>query len=148
MFSCSFWVAVIANICAQGLKPIIERMQTGKWDISLLFVNGKFPSSHTATVSALTIRIAIDCGLSSNYFAICFILSSIVVADATGVRQEVGKHAKYINDHILNRKPNDPVVHFPMKELIGHNMVEVLGGFALGAIIVLISLVLCSPYCH
>jgi uncharacterized protein len=148
MFNCSFWVAVIANVCAQGLKPIIERIQNGKWDISLLFVNGKFPSSHTATVTALTMRIAIDCGLSSLFFAISFILSSIVVADATGVRQEVGKHAKFINDHILNRKPNEPFIHFPFKELIGHNMVEVFGGFILGVIIVLISLVLCKPCCH
>ena len=148
MVSCSLWVAIISHILAPCLKPVFNRIKTKEWDWTLLFTNGKFPSSHAATVGALTMRIAFDCGFNSTYFAISFILSAIVVADATGVRKEVGKHAKYINQQLQQRKPNDPFPYFEMKELVGHSMVEVLGGLALGIIVVLVSLVFCSPYCH
>ena len=99
-FSYSLWVAIIANVVAQSFKPVYEKWKNGEWDWSLLFTTGKFPSSHTATVTALALRIGVDWGFNSVGFAISFLFGSIVIADASGVRQEVGKHAKYINNQM------------------------------------------------
>ncbi|MCK5849127.1 MAG: divergent PAP2 family protein [Caldisericia bacterium] len=146
IFSYSLWVAIVAHVVAQSLKPVFEKWKNGDWDWSLLFSSGKLPSSHTATVTALALRIGIDWGFNSVGFAISFIFGSIVIADATGVRQEVGKHAKYINEHIKNGKIMEVIAISEMKELVGHTLGEVLGGLIVGITIVAISLLFSNPY--
>ena len=146
IFSYSLWVAIIANVVAQSLKPFFEKWKNGDWDWSLLFTTGKFPSSHTATVTALALRIGVDWGFSSVGFAISFIFGSIVIADATGVRHEVGKHAKYINNQIKKGKSMESIAMIEMKELVGHSLGEVLGGLFVGITVVVISLLFSNPY--
>ena len=58
---------------------------------------GGMPSSHSATVCALTASAGIRYGVESFNFAICCGLASVVMYDAMGVRQETGKQAKLLN---------------------------------------------------
>lgn len=128
-------IALIADLLAQLLKPIYYYVKTRRWDISLIISNGGFPSSHTATVTALTTRIGIQEGLSSTYFAISFIFSLIVLFDAAGVRQEVGKHSRTLNDLLSLLKMKEKVKFNELEEFIGHNVVEVSGGVLLGLLV-------------
>jgi acid phosphatase family membrane protein YuiD len=56
--------------------------------------------------------------------------------DAIGVRYEAGKHAKILNQ-ILNEqsKENDVTPTKPLKELLGHKPLEVLGGLVYGTVV-------------
>ncbi|MCE5223964.1 divergent PAP2 family protein [bacterium] len=128
-------IALIADIFAQCVKTVFYYFKTKKWDVSLLFSNGGFPSSHAATVTALSTRIGIQEGIDSTYFAICFIFSLIVLFDAAGVRQEVGKHSKTLNDLIGLLKMKEKVKFVELEEWIGHNTVEVFGGVMIGFLI-------------
>ena len=128
-------IALVADLIAQFVKPIFYYMKTKQWDFGLVVSNGGFPSSHAATVTALTTRIGFQEGIQSTFFAISFIFSLIVLFDAAGVRQEVGKHSKTLNDLIGLLKMKEKVKFDELEEWIGHNTVEVFGGVLLGGII-------------
>jgi uncharacterized protein len=133
-------VAVIADLVAQGIKPLIHYGEYHEWKWQLLFSSGGFPSSHSAAVTALTAMVAFTQGFASPLFAICMIFSAVVVFDASGVRQEVGKHARTLNAIFEEFKLGDRFDYKQFTELVGHTVFEVLGGIALGLLIALLSL--------
>jgi acid phosphatase family membrane protein YuiD len=135
-----FIVAVIADLVAQGIKPLIHYGEYHEWKWHLLLSNGGFPSSHSAAVTALTAMVAFTEGFASPLFAICMIFSGVVVFDASGVRQEVGKHARTLNAMFEEFKWGDSFDYKQFTELVGHTMFEVVGGIALGLLIALLSL--------
>lgn len=94
------------------------------------------PSSHTAVVVALSNMVGAQQGYSSDMFALTFILSAIVMYDATGVRQQTGKQTTVINQIIKKVFINgDSITDNDLKELVGHTPIEVLGGFILGLVV-------------
>ncbi len=103
-----------------------------KWNFELLFSNGGFPSSHTAIVVALMTRIGRDMGFGSPLFAISAVFGIIVIFDATGVRQEVGRHSKTLNDIVEMFRLREWFKFELLEELVGHTVVEVIGGLILG----------------
>lgn len=133
-------VAVIADLIAQGLKPLIHYGEYHEWKWPLLLSNGGFPSSHSAVVTALTTMVGFTEGFASPLFAICLIFSGVVVFDASGVRQEVGRHARTLNAFFEEFKLGDNFDYKHFTELVGHSAFEVLGGMALGLLIALVSL--------
>jgi acid phosphatase family membrane protein YuiD len=133
-------VAIIADLVAQGIKPLIHYGEYHEWQWQLLFSNGGFPSSHSTAVTALTAMVALTQGFASPLFAICMIFSAVVVFDASGVRQEVGKHARTLNAMFEEFKLGDRFDYKQFTELVGHTLFEVLGGIALGLLIALLSL--------
>ena len=66
--------------------------------LNVVFGSGGMPSSHSATVCALSAAVAFDCGLASPIFGVSCILAFIVMYDAMGVRRETGDQGKAIND--------------------------------------------------
>ena len=49
--------ALFANVLAQVLKPVVLYLRTQKVDIHQCIACGGFPSSHSSTVTALTMAI-------------------------------------------------------------------------------------------
>lgn len=133
-------VAIIADLIAQGIKPLIHFGEFHEWRWGLLFSNGGFPSSHSAAVTALTAMVAFTEGLASPLFAICMVFSAVVVFDASGVRQEVGRHAKTLNAFFEEFKLSNGFDYRHLTELVGHSLFEVIGGMALGLLVALLSL--------
>jgi len=133
-------VAIIANFIAQTIKVPINYIKCKKWDLGLIFSTGGFPSSHTSTVTALTLRIGTDIGFGSPIFALSFIVAMITMIDASGLRQEVGRHSKTLNDLLQTLKMGEIIGFNELEELIGHTKLEVLGGIILGVLIGLVSL--------
>ena len=111
-------------------------------DLGRLLGNGGMPSSHSATVTALTVSAAYCRGVSSFEFAISFILAMIVMTDAIGVRQETGKQSKLLNKMMETDfwKMEDPDL-FPvkLKELVGHTPLQVMAGVLVGILVALVA---------
>jgi uncharacterized protein len=125
-------VALSSGMIAQILKVPIHYIRKKEWDFTLFFSNGGFPSSHTATVLALMTRIGRDFGFGSPFFAISAVFGTIVIFDATGVRQEVGRHSKTLNDILEMLKLKEMLNFEILEELVGHTVLEVIAGFLLG----------------
>ena len=127
--------ATISCISAQLIKPFIEKLSGHGFDRHMMVSNGGMPSSHTATVVALTTAIAMTEGLGSIAFAICFVFSFIVMHDAMNIRWEAGKQAEVINEwsKILSQIHKDGAfTPTNLKTLLGHSFAQVFGGIIHG----------------
>ena len=127
--------ALVAWAIAQAIKAILYTIVNREFKFERLVGSGGMPSSHAATVCALTTAVAMQFGLGSFEFAISFVLSSVVLHDARGVRQEAGKQAVTITaivDHLLKEGKSLELPNWELKELIGHTPLQVLIGSIMG----------------
>lgn len=141
-------VSLCAWLVAQIIKIIINFIINKTLSIERLFGDGGMPSGHSATVTAAAIMIGLYEGLTSPIFGLALVIAIIVMHDATGVRQEAGKHAKSIIeivdilqtylDFCQERDLTERTKKF--KTLIGHTHLQVFFGALTGICVVLIYL--------
>ncbi len=132
--------SVTGWVVAQVLKTLIDCTLNHGFSPERLVGSGGMPSSHSSTVCALVVSSGICCGVSSSEFAVSFVLASVVMYDAIGVRQETGKQAKLLN-LILEQdffKLNNQEFQKKLKEFVGHTPLQVLVGAILGVGIALL----------
>ncbi len=135
-------VAIIAWFAAQVAKTLINYLLVGKLELERLYGAGGMPSAHSAFVCSAFMATSKSEGVTSPMFAIAFILASVVMYDAMGVRHETGKQAKVLNkilDDWLDDEENDIVNNVKkLKEKVGHTPLEVLSGALLGILIAIL----------
>jgi len=130
--------AVTAWFIAQILKVAVSVFLSRKFNIQLIFSSGGFPSSHSATVSALALGIGKYYGWDSPIFAVAAVFGMIVLYDAAGVRRAAGKQAEVLNRLVERLYHRPDIDREQLKELIGHTPLEVFGGVMVGIIVGLI----------
>ncbi len=130
-------IVFLSMMIAQIIKIFIPILKGEKPKFSNLFETGGMPSSHSSSVISLCTSIAIVYGTTSIYFAMTIVIATIVMYDATGIRREAGKHARILNEIILNSdlKLLETREFKEFKEFLGHTPLEVLCGLILGIII-------------
>ncbi|WP_445493046.1 divergent PAP2 family protein [Niallia sp. 03133] len=136
-------VALTSIAAAQGMKIPLYFMKTGKWKPGLFFQTGGMPSSHSAGVSSLTTFIAFKKGIPTIDFALSLVYGLIVMYDAQGIRRQTGELTLKVNDlgELVDKISNEEKVPFEekqpkkLKEMLGHQPLEVVGGAILGIMI-------------
>lgn len=141
---------------SQFLKPIFNYIFTKHLEISKIFSSGGMPSAHSASVSALAFSIGRHNGFNSSSFAISTLFATIVMYDASGVRKNAGDQAKILNklinflnvkkfknleeekNFIESKNEKKSKKMKPLKENLGHNLIEVFAGIIVGITIVLL----------
>ena len=132
---------LVIPICAwaisQLLKVIVVLIQKKQLDLRYLVISGGMPSAHSAFVSALATAVALIEGLGSAAFGISAILALVVMYDAAGVRQSVGKQSVVLNRIIRELRFRRPVIELErdLREFIGHTSFQVMVGGLLGIFI-------------
>lgn len=131
--------AVAAWTVAQFLKTLIDMALNKNFNPERLVGSGGMPSSHSSTVCALTTAASYRYGVGSFEFAVCFVLSMIVMYDAMGVRRETGKQAKLLNSILLENplKLKGELIQETLKEYVGHTPLQVAAGALLGILLTL-----------
>ena len=126
--------AVLAWFIAQVLKVVLVFWKEKRIDFSRMVGSGGMPSSHSATVCALTTASGLKYGVGSFEFAISFVVAMVVMYDAMGVRRETGKQAQLLNsvffENILNL--DGVLLQEKLKEYVGHTPLQVAAGAVLG----------------
>lgn len=120
---------------AQIIKTILYAVTNRDFRGERLFGAGGMPSSHSATVCALTTSSLIVHGIGSFQFAICAVVAFITMYDAMGVRRETGNQAKAINEmmEFIQRMSDKTLSNNErLKEFIGHTPLQVFVGAVLG----------------
>lgn len=136
--------ALLSNILAQVLKTVVYYYRTGKWAFHWVIASGGFPSSHSSTVTALSLSIGIQEGFDSAIFAVTTIFSFIVMYDACHVRYYSGKNIELTQQLVKDLREmtglhfDDPIYQEKLKNVLGHKFVEVIGGFVVGLAVPLI----------
>lgn len=133
-----FLSAVTAWFFAQFIKALIavvrSRATVAKRDLlmTLIWTTGGMPSSHSATVSALTTAVGFQEGIDSPLFMVSLFFSFMAIRDALGVRQAAGNQARALNQIIDDLNQRWKTGHRPVKEIHGHKGSEVIVGCLLG----------------
>lgn len=136
--------ALLANILAQVLKPIVLYLRTKKFDMQQCIACGGFPSSHSSTVVALSIAIGMSEGFDSALFAVTCVFGFIVIYDAANVRYYAGRNIQLTKQLISDLetlkglKFSDPIYQEKIKSVLGHKYVEIIGGMLLGMLVSLL----------
>ncbi len=142
------WASLAGITLAQAIKIPLHFFTSRTWKWGLLFSTGGMPSSHSAAVTSLATAVGITEGFGSTYFAIAVIFAVIVMFDAAGVRRHAGQHAALLNIllddfHLIKeelklfRTGAEQQKREKLKELLGHQPIEVLIGGSLGVVIAL-----------
>ena len=140
------WAALISIVFAQVVKIPIHFIATKEFEPGLAFSTGGMPSSHSAAVAAVTTGIGIELGVSSGLFAVSSIFSIIIMFDATGIRRQAGEQAIILNMLVKDfnyfieeakvwSKKEEYQKKEELKELLGHQPIEVFFGGVTGIIL-------------
>ena len=128
--------AVCSWLIAQILKGFTGVFKLKKFTfIEFFFGTGGMPSSHTAAVCGVATAAAVGYGFGSFQFAISGVLAMIVMRDAMGMRREVGKHAKALNqifEELAKAKDDPEMTQKALGELVGHTPLQVFAGVFVG----------------
>ena len=89
--------------------------------------NGGFPSNHSAVVTSMATLIALREGINDPAFGVAVTLAFVIMIDANSLRQHVGRQAAAIN-----RLGGAGAGVKPLRERMGHTLVEIGGGIVTG----------------
>ena len=124
------WLAI------QISKVIVDCIENKKFSLRRLLGSGGMPSSHSAVMVSITVMLGKNIGFQSPIFALACFMTLVVMQDAVGVRRQVGKHAKYLNEILMD----DKISHEEkFQEMVGHTPLQVLIGLIIGLIAGLIA---------
>ena len=130
-----FLSAAIGWLVAQTAKVLIAFLKK-EFRPERLVGGGGMPSSHSSTVTALCVSTAYYYGGGGYEFVMALFFSFIVIYDALGVRLETGREAEILN-RLRERdieEGREPLHERPLREKIGHNLIEIIAGIIVGAI--------------
>jgi acid phosphatase family membrane protein YuiD len=129
-----FWVALIVGLLVQLFKGLRSYARHGRWNFRRFVETGGMPSSHSASVSALTTAVGLRDGFGSTLFGVTLYFSLIVMYDAAGLRQAAGRQAVILNRLMNEHFAEAEVDRHRLMELLGHTPLEVLTGALLGVV--------------
>jgi acid phosphatase family membrane protein YuiD len=132
-------IPIAAGLIAQILKFFIKSNRQ-KADLKGLMAYSGMPSGHSALVVSLVTIIGLREGVNTPLFAVAFIMATIVIRDALGIRRYLGEHGRILNILVRDLK-NDDVLEqkYPhLLEKIGHTPVQVAVGGLIGFIVSLV----------
>ncbi len=131
--------ALLSWFAAQALKVVFVLLFEKRLDFRRFVGAGGMPSSHSAFVTSITTMVGVENGFDSALFAVCFVMSCVVMYDAAGVRRAAGMQAKILNQMVQHWNESPEIQGQRLKELLGHTPFEVIAGAALGILIAVVS---------
>lgn len=134
MISVYLLAAGIAFVTAQLIKYLLNLRSAGTgW--RQLYMSGRMPSAHTATVFALATVVALEDGIDSGLFAIAAVLAVLTAYDSMMSRRSSGEQGIALRK--LLKKSSHAKDTMPYVAL-GHTPLEVAAGGVLGVSIAII----------
>jgi uncharacterized protein len=126
--------ALLCGFLVQFSKVLTFLVREKKINVRRLVETGGMPSSHAASVMALSTCVGLREGFGSVLFSVVLFFSLIVMYDAAGLRRAAGRQATLINrilyEHLQLQGP--PAER--LRELLGHTPIEVLVGALIGVL--------------
>lgn len=123
---------VAAWVVAQGSKYVILVLKHRSFNhVRQLYLSGRMPSAHSATVTAVATVIGLIDGVDTAVFGLALLVASVVMYDAMMVRRSSGEQGEAIQ--ALIREQGSKVA-LP-RAAKGHTPREVLVGAVLGIVI-------------
>jgi acid phosphatase family membrane protein YuiD len=127
----AFEIAVLTSIAVQLWKGFAFWLRYRRLNFRRFVQTGGMPSSHSASVAALTTAVALEEGPLSTVFGVTLFFSLIVMYDAAGLRRAAGHQARLLNKIVAGHE-DVALRKQELFESLGHTPFEVLVGATLG----------------
>lgn len=125
-----------ANQIAQFIKFFRDWRRRGRANVAMLYATGGMPSSHSSTVTALSVSVGMIDGWRSTAFAVAVCFAFITMFDAAGLRRAASLQAQALNEIVRELlAPDHRLSRHKLKEFLGHTPREVLVGALLGIVV-------------
>jgi acid phosphatase family membrane protein YuiD len=128
-FSRSLLVAVTVQLASQLFKVVFYSLRERRLRLDYFISTGGMPSAHTAFVSALTVSLGLHHGFASEFFAVAFVFSVIIVYDLVRVRGAVHAHSRILAILLEKVQLRQKIV---LPHLVSHSLPEILAGLVVG----------------
>lgn len=127
---------ILAGLTAQLIKFFINSNHL-KVSLTALTAYSGMPSGHSAMMFSLSTIVGLTEGFDSALFAVCLILTTLIIRDAVGLRQYLGQHGKTLNKLVKDLDEDKMLDNtYPhLLEKIGHTPMQVIAGSVLGILI-------------
>ena len=127
----SFWYiplsVLIAGVISNLIKEIIHVYTHKRFSwYTLVFETGGMPSTHSSTVTALTVAVLLQEGMTPLFW-VSLLFALVVIRDAFGVRKSVADQARILNLLTSHMKLEEKVT-----VVLGHTPYQVMAGIVLG----------------
>lgn len=129
-----FWIALTVGLVVQGWKGFSAYFHTRRWNLRRFVETGGMPSSHSASVAALSTAVGLWHGFDTALFSVTLYFSLIVMYDAAGLRRAAGRQAAVLNDLIERHFQEPERGAQKLMELLGHTPFEVFIGATIGVV--------------
>ncbi len=106
--------------------------RTRRWNLRRFVETGGMPSSHSASVAALSTAVGLWHGFNTALFSVTLYFGLIVMYDAAGLRRAAGRQASVLNRLIERHFQDSERETQKLMELLGHTPFEVFVGAILG----------------
>jgi len=126
--------ALACGFLVQLSKVLTYLLMEKKINVRRLVETGGMPSSHAASVAALSTCVALREGVDSVLFGVVVYFSLIVMYDAAGLRRAAGRQATLLNRILYEHLQLPGPAHERLRELLGHTPLEVLVGALIGVL--------------
>lgn len=131
--------AGIAWVVAQSLKHMARLIGRNRRIFQgnsrkYIMLSGGMPSAHSATIVAFTTIVGLIDGVDNPLFALSFLISAIIMYDATMVRLSSGQQGDLLNRLLKEKKSKLE----PVRVAHGHTLVEVLVGAMIGIVVAVV----------
>lgn len=121
---------LVSVVVAQLIKTAFAWKENGRFHWRYLFLAAHMPSSHTATVTALSLSLILTEGLSTLSIA-TLIFSFIIIRDVIGDKA-FAQHQEDVMNEMFDKITQGQFEELAWDDLIGHTGREVIAGLAIG----------------
>jgi len=126
------FISGLSGISAQIIKFFLYYIIYKKINFRRLFEMGGMPSSHSASVTSLSLIVGLKAGWTSAIFGVTLLFSFFVIYDAAGLRRAAGRQATVLNKIVDEIYEKRKITEKKLVELIGHTPVEIIMGIIYG----------------
>ena len=123
---------IIVHILCQLFKLIYYSIREGRFNLQYLLTAGGMPSTHSAFTGTVTLSLGLLKGFASEYFALGFAFTAVVVYDSLRLRGAVQTHSEIL---IKLTARLEPALQKDIPRMVGHSLLEIIIGLVLAVIV-------------
>ncbi len=130
-----FWSGFLGWCVAQVIKMTRGAIRTKSLDFTYFLSTGGMPSAHSSLVFSVFVAVGLAKGWTAPVTIVASVLAAVTMFDAATVRRAAGQQARILNKIVHQLFHDHKFTMKPLKELLGHTRLEVLGGMITGAVV-------------
>ena len=133
-----FWSGFLGWCTAQTIKMTRGFFRTRSLDFTYLMSTGGMPSAHSSLVVGVFVSLGLGIGWADPITIVASVVATITMFDAATVRRAAGLQARLLNKITADLFKERKFSAKPLKEMLGHTRLEVLGGMITGTVVAII----------